>query len=217
MNIKHPDIDVKRYSSLLAEVKLRMEVISEHLNGLRATKYVMTEVEFLCLQFRKVLELIAFSSVVANKEDYINAYPKYAKHYNAVKMLDDLLKVNPKCYPQPIKEVSEEVINGHEVSNLGNLVFGFLTEDEFRDVYNKCGGILHAENPYRTKIDVKGIRKQFGSWHKKIVTLLNNHTIIVSGGQYMIIGIMQAKEDGKIHANLLKLVDTVENIRRKGF
>ncbi|HXQ21126.1 MAG TPA: hypothetical protein VN812_05590, partial [Candidatus Acidoferrales bacterium] len=60
------DVDIKKYAALMKEVKLRMEVISFFGTRPGHALYEPATVELMCLQLRKMLELIAMASLVAN-------------------------------------------------------------------------------------------------------------------------------------------------------
>lgn len=186
--------DTQKYRDNLVEIKRRTAVISDHLNGISSTKYLITEVEYLCLQFRKILELIALSSLVANKQEYSQQHEKFARHYNAKLIIQDLERINPDFYPRPTKQVIKEV-DGKRVFDLKPIETGFLTKGEFLEVYEKCGGMMHAENPYGQKKDVKKIRTLFPIWLSKIIVLLSHHNITLVDGKTMIIGLMQGEKD----------------------
>ena len=64
----------------------------------------------------------------------------------------------------------------------------------FIEVYDKCSGMLHSENPYAEKKDLHKIRDEFSIWFKKIVTLLNHHNMELVGGETMLIGQMLGRE-----------------------
>ena len=209
-------LDVERYRNNLFDIKKRTEVISEHLRGIRKTKYLITEVEFLCLQFRKTLELIALSSLVANKEEYSKQHAKFAKHYNARLIFQDLERINPDFYPRPTKQV-EKQMEGGRYFDLQPIKSGFLTKEEFLKVYEKCGGMLHAENPYAQKRDIQKLREEFPEWINKIIKLLNHHNITLVDNKTMLIGLMHGKEDGQPHAFEFGVVDKEEDeaLRKK--
>ena len=60
------DKDLDLYCKLMAEVKGRLYAALEILKGHTRTSYKVTNIEFVCLQIRKVLELISMCSLVAN-------------------------------------------------------------------------------------------------------------------------------------------------------
>src|SRR5262245_30818160 len=53
-------------------------------------KLLRTELNFV--QFRKILELIAFSTLTANKEKYAEAHANFSTHWKAVRMLEAVEK-----------------------------------------------------------------------------------------------------------------------------
>lgn len=63
-------IELNLYQDCLYEIKRRIDVAADHINKVTTEKYLIVEVETVCLQFRKILEKIALMSLVANKELY---------------------------------------------------------------------------------------------------------------------------------------------------
>lgn len=187
------------YTNCMEEIKKRTEVITEHLNGGYNEKYLITETEFLCVQLRKVLENIALASLVANKEKYSSVRKNFASDWNAKRILNDLEEANPNFYPKP----TEQIRKPDGTFSMVDITKGFLTKDQFVHLYNKCGELLHADNPYGNKKNFEIFYSQIGNWLKKIITLLNHHVITLSD-ETIIIALMQSDEDGKPHTTLFK-------------
>lgn len=199
------DKRIQLYQNCLLEIKNRTSVISDHLNGIYTEKYLITEVEFLCLQFRKILEKIALASMVANNDIYSQQYKKFAQHYHAERILNDLEKINPNFYPIPTKQV--KVQNNEKIQfDLQPITEGFLTKDEFIKIYEKCGGMLHAENPYGNKKEVEAVRNDFPTWLQKIIVLLNHHHITLVDGKTIIVGLMQGADNGLPQVTLFEKI-----------
>ncbi len=59
-----------KYRALLIEIKRRTKVIDAFLSQQAHAFYVPTTIESSCLQLRKILELIAFGSLVANLDEF---------------------------------------------------------------------------------------------------------------------------------------------------
>src|SRR5437899_850986 len=97
--------DIVKYCNLMEEVKCRTTAINAFGSGQTTTPYGATNIEFVYLQFRKMLELIALGSLVANKNEFIKAYGDYSKCWNAQYLLRDMERINPQFYPHPIIEV----------------------------------------------------------------------------------------------------------------
>lgn len=188
-------VELDRYHECLYDIRQRMDVIAAHISQKLSEKYLIIEVETVCLQFRKVLETIALMSMVANKEAYAEQNEKFAKHYHAERIMRDLERVNPNFYPRPIKLVAHE----NSYDELVDIEKGFLTKDEFVKIYEKCGGMMHARNPFvpnRTVKELQDLRACFPDWHRKITVLLNHHEITLLGGQLMVVAIMKRNDNG---------------------
>jgi len=190
-----PDID--KYCYLMEELKLRMSVIDFLLQGGGHALYQPPTVESVCLQIRKILELIAFSSLTANKDIYSAAYESFASHWHAGRLLRDLAKVNPDFYPKPVVEIPSKLPG--VVSELKNREPDYLTKDDFVAVYDQCGGIMHAANPYGQEIDYATYQRQIPTWRSKIMYLLNTHQVqlVNEPGFYLIH--MKEDRDDRVH------------------
>lgn len=181
-----------KYREVLIEIKHRTAVVDSLIFGQVHVIYVPTTVESICLQIRKILELIAFSSLIANKEIYSSQHKKFSEHWNARLMLQDLERINPDFYPQPIlqKPSSTPGISSDWVDRKDD----FLTKELFIKVYEKCGGILHADNPYGNKTDYPYYQEQAKDWRNRIVNLLNAHTIKLVNDKNLYLFQMGAKD-----------------------
>lgn len=196
-------VELGLYQDCLYEIKRRIGVIADHLNRVTTEKYLIIEVETVCLQFRKILEKIALMSLVANKELYAEQNEKFARHYHAERIMRDLERLNPKFYPVPIKRVKHE----GEMDELVNIESGYLTREEFVEIYEKCGSIMHAQNPFAGEKPLKEIQSCFPEWLTKICILLNHHKISLVGGEVMLVAIMERKDNGFPQAVLFEKVD----------
>jgi hypothetical protein len=169
------DQSQEKYRSLLIEIKKRTQVLDAFIFQQTHAIYLPTTVESACLQVRKILELIAFGSLVANLKHFSRQYQKFSKYWNAQLMLKDMQRVNPAFYPNPIiqRPSSKPGVN-FEWEKRGD---DYLTKERLVKVYEKCGSILHSENPYGSKVDYAYYQSSLPKWRSQIVNLLNAHTI----------------------------------------
>jgi len=98
---------VQKYCGLMAEIKKRTAVIDAFTDGIVHAVYKATTIESIYLQFRKVLELIALGSLVANKDVFSAVYQDFAKYWNAELLVKDIERLNPRFYPRPINPETE--------------------------------------------------------------------------------------------------------------
>lgn len=160
------DKEREKYASVMDEIKRRTNVVNSFLRKERNAMYYAVNVELMCLQIRKILELIALASLVANQRVFLKKVNNLQKMWNAKLILKDIESVNPNFYPKPIdeRESSEKGIT----SQWFDVEEGYLTKEEFIKVYEKCGRILHAENPLGNGIDYKYYEKNIPLWMNKI-------------------------------------------------
>jgi len=190
--------DVQKYIFCMEEIKNRIFVISQFLEKKATTSQPITDVEFLCLQFRKVLEFIALSSLSANREKYEEIRSNFKTDWHAERIMKKIEEINPNFYPLPIKQIVDK--EKGRVIKVEAITDGFLTREDFSNVYNKCSGFLHAYNPYDTKFQKLPIQMDnFKRWKDMIVKLLNHHQIHLIDEPRQLWVLMKSIDDGKVH------------------
>ncbi len=181
----------------MEEIKRRIKVIDYFLFGSGHSLYEATTLESVSLQLRKILELTAMATLVANKKEYAKVYSNFAKTWNAEYLLKDLARINPSFYPIPIIEEQSDEVGVKR--NLVDRPNDYLTKEEFIKVYKKCGAIMHASNPLGRKIGYEYYKKNLPEWRQKVLNLLNTHKIhlLNETGFYLIH--MKEEKDDKVH------------------
>jgi hypothetical protein len=194
--------NLNKYVKNMVEVKLRISAIRSILENKTTTGYLATDYEFVCLQFRKVLELIAFSNLVCNEDIYSDLYQNMEKHWRVKDILDKIEKINPNFYPQPVTSVPTDGID-----EMVPLVNGFLTRNEFSEVYERCSKHIHITNPFRPEPEIEILETTFYMWLSKIITLLNAHTIrLVDETMFYYIS-MGNEAPNSVSGNIFRLVN----------
>jgi len=61
----------------------RIDLIQRVLDRTTTTKEEVFDIELIFVQFRKILELIAFSTLTANREKYSIAHANFSLHWKA--------------------------------------------------------------------------------------------------------------------------------------
>lgn len=171
--------EIEKYAASMKEIKLRTEVIDLFLSGQLGARYVPTTVETVGLQFRKIFELIAFASLVANREQYSRAYADFANHWQLAKLVKNLRRINRDFYPKPVLEVPSKMPG--TLHGLKDRDQDYLTEDELIEAHGRCGALAHSANPFAGAIDYDFYRTIFPVWREKVINLLNNHKVHLLG------------------------------------
>jgi hypothetical protein len=192
------EMSIDLYLKLMTEIKNRVQSIADILNQNKTTTFQVTNIEFMCLQIRKILELISLSSLVMNHELFEKEKVKYQKFWHAERILNDIERLNPDFYPVPILELPPKDDQVEKI--LMERDDDFLTKKEFVKIYEKCGKIMHAENPFGSQIDSNYYQKQIGIWLTKITKLLNCHKIRLADDNMFYLIHMHEKGDDLVHA-----------------
>ena len=165
----------------MEEIKLRDQVIESHLTGEYFTGQPMTNIEFICLQFRKIGELIMLSALCAHKTEYQKIHSSIEKEWDASKIRKTMERIHHDFYPVPFDRVVN--LSTGEAKNQ-RVTNSFLSKDECISLIGRCGGILHAFNPYNDDKVLKEIERvegNFQEWKSKIRRLLKTHEIKLFG------------------------------------
>ncbi len=191
------EILLNDYITQMEEIKRRMAAIKK-ISEIFSPNEIATECIYL--QFRKVLELIAMSSLVANSqamELMNNSRRKLGKQWNGDTILKRVEEINPDFYPVPIIEAPSEHpdVKVQLIEKPG----GFLGRDEFAQFYNRCGKLMHADNPLGEKADYQALWKEGPTWESKIMELLACHKIRLVGQEGFYLVHMHEERDGKAH------------------
>lgn len=196
-------MEIDRYLGLMEEIKRRDQAVHEIITKHKTTSYAATNIEFNCLQIRKILELIALANLVANKHHFEEQKAKFEKFWRAKQILADIEKLNPDFYPKPINEVDDP--NPKIKKRLEDVKSGFMTREEFIDIYDKCSNLIHATNPYSPAVNLDAYEKDIPQWLEKSRVLLKAHVIrlVNSDNLYLI---HMAENDGKAHGYLFAKV-----------
>ncbi len=193
---------VARYCGCMEEIKLRTEVLEGFLTGKMSAKYLPPTVECECLQFRKILELIALGSLVAHKEEYSRQRGNFAQDWHAARILQGIEKINPAFYPVPTRQVLDPATG--RVRATEDVKEPYLTRNDFVVLYDKCSNLLHAANPFGRAKDYEGFARSAIPWLSKIKTLLNHHQIQLADKDTQLWVLMVSKDDGKAHGAIMK-------------
>ncbi len=121
-----------------------------------------------------MLEEVAFSSLSANRERYAAARAGFATEWNARRMLGFVENVNPRFYPVLLTP-PQEIAPGHK--QFGRIADGFLTREEFVDLYDYGSELLHSRNPYAAGDAAIDSRYPIDVWSRRVKTLLSLHLL----------------------------------------
>lgn len=187
------------YLRNMQKIKWRLNAIADIRGKKRTTTYEHTNIEFCVLQTRKILELIAFSSLVSDADTYKKRLKNMERMWNAELIFKDLERIHPDFYPQAI------LIDPNDKSKWFNRPEPCLSKEQFIKAYNKCGRYLHEASPFLTEKqihdDYSALWRDIYMWGQLIINLLHTHTIHLFNQKelfYISMGIGDAPPHGNI-------------------
>jgi hypothetical protein len=166
--------DIQTYCNCMERVRHHVSVADEVLAGRIDTRLDELNTQLIFLQFRNALEEIAFSSLSANRAQYAAARPGFATEWNARRILGFVENVNPNFYPVPVQPPRETAPGQRDVDRVQD---GFLTRDDFVDLYDISAEVLHCRNPFNPGDFAIDFRYPVDRWSGRIKALLSWHFV----------------------------------------
>ena len=194
---------LQRYCECMDLLKLRIDIVAQIASGRKTTGFLVPDQELCCLQLRKSLELIAFAGISANLHKYAELRPEFSRDWNGKRILSTIEKINPEFYPIPIKTFQDDK---------GQLRFedikdGFLRKEDFSELYDWCGQLLHSFNPFGKNMQWKDVRQRLIIEQTRIVMLLNQHRCVLSDSDEEIwVNMNDQGHNGKATAYIFKKI-----------
>ncbi|MBL8546343.1 MAG: hypothetical protein JNL81_07750 [Hyphomonadaceae bacterium] len=196
------------YCGLMEDIKKRVALVRRFTRGQVSLGRDDFDAETLCIQIRKILESIAFGSLVAHQATYEAAHADIETRWRAKQILDRMEAVHPKFYPEPM---TPNLTDGK--GRMEPFAGNFLTRDDFVTLYDLCGSALHMWNPFRPGPRVIDFGRSLDQWCDLIQALLHHHVIwmyaeIEPGDGWFVQ--MDHPDDHKVHAFLFAPVSSDE-------
>lgn len=174
------------------------------MSGKTKTTFKITNTEFCVLQMRKILELIALSSLVSDADIYREKLGEIDKMWNAKLILQDIERIHPNFYPEAV------FIDPHDRFKWQPRQEPILTKEEFIKAYNKCGKFLHESSPFVSNKDIDlaydQVLKDIHDWGQKIINLLYTHIVHLYNDKNVFFITMDGG-DGRPCGNILERIN----------
>ena len=174
-------MDTQLYTHVMQKIKGRKEYIDSVMNNVEALgKVSIYMVESICLQLRMTIEDIAVACVVANAHELPDLAHSLRGEYRPARILKELERMNPDCYPIPIVE-NVEGSHGNFRDTHHRHVGDWLTREEAVQEYGRLNNALHRNlKAYAgAPNDIGDLYQKCSYLEFKIRNLLSHHHITV--------------------------------------
>jgi hypothetical protein len=182
------DALVDLYRKQMTEVKRRLIAIDRILGAKKGKPRTLTEDydnEFMWLQLRKVVELVAFSAIAADRERYValrlqqDAKSNYQNDWRAERILGHLSSINPKFLPQALGRMKVQTDGSKHFEGAAEALQATL--DRLVSIHQTAGEYLHASNPFDPEAEQHegamraAAREQIVTEHSYLKSILAEH------------------------------------------
>jgi hypothetical protein len=167
------------YCKLMEVIKIRTGVIL-FLENERTGLAPFSNTELQQLQIRMICETLAKACLVLHGDIAGARSTRLTTAYQADLIMNALGKLHPRFYPKPVRPGPQT----HGIDGMLDVADGFLTKTELLKSYHAAGNFLHAGEVAdllagRVKCPAPN---SIADWTKKLIALLNNHTIYLKDG-----------------------------------
>lgn len=187
----------KIYCNNLDEIRNRLLLVKSFGNGNKTLGNERSDYEIVAVNLRKILELIAFGSLTANKDLYAQTYAKFSEHWRIKQLFENLKKIHPDFYP---KALMKPTISSGTPRNVHFEIEtnGFLTAQELFELYGYCSEVIHTHNPFKGNVTIN-FRLSITDWAARIEMLLTFHLFRLAGLPQVWVGELSDPQNGKAH------------------
>ena len=189
------EVEAKIYCRLMTEAKQRLGLIRQLDAGEFSTTRTEFDVELACLNLRRVLELVAFSSLAANRSAYSRHHSDFHIHWKAEKILKKLESIHPAFFPVPMTEPGTHMVPLEERG---------LMRADFTELYDITSDVIHAWNPFRAEHPQVNLIRTPRAWAELIWELLSVHMLTIAESEKRFIVQMHHPDDGQVHVYVIE-------------
>lgn len=177
----------ERYIWLMGQVKLRLQTLEKDAQLVTAAPVLFAGDDLLlyervCLQLRKVLELIAFGALVANQKSFAVSHANFAEFQKAKNVLKTLRAINPMYYPAAMRETAGSGGRSFEDAEPDT----WLSEEEFAPLFDACSQVLHVANPF-DQSEIRDLGRTVPEWIARIRGLLQIHVVALTPDDIIVV------------------------------
>jgi len=138
--------------------------------------------------------LIAFATLAAHRDRYSQAHPDVDRAWSATRILQRLGQLHPDFYPVPVTPVRLGPNRWH----FNEVTDGFLTQDDFALLFDKCSDVVHEWNPFRRDAPLIELDRSIAEWVGRIERLLAfHHMRLIDQPEVLLVQL--SDESGKAH------------------
>ena len=165
-------LDVEQYCELMERTK---EDLSGAIEIMESTSIrLKTRIKTAAVQTRKILEDMAYASLVSNKDAGGRTQEELQNLRHPKDIFRDIGKVHPNFFPTPV-----EIRKPTKGQPFVTKTKGVLNKEKLLQIYRELNTLAHSTNPLNEPVDLKSFEKKITVWLEEIANTLDTHQVML--------------------------------------
>ena len=165
-------LDVEQYCDMMEQAKKDLTGAAQIMESTSIN--LETRIETAAVQTRKILEDIAYATLVSNKDAGAKTQEELQGLRYPKDIFRDLGKVHPNFFPTPV-EIRDPAKGKPFVVKTKNV----LTKEKLLQVYRELNPMAHSTNPMTEPVDLQYFQEKIPVWLEEIANTLDTHQVML--------------------------------------
>lgn len=165
-------LDIKQYCDQMEAIKADLQDVRNQWNS--EPEKTDKLVDMAGVATRKLLEKIAFATLISNKDNPGRTIEEMRNWWNPREILNEIEKVHPDCFPKPleIKSRKEDPAQPFRLKTKG-----VLNKERLIGIYKELNPLAHSTNPLADQPDYSRYRVSIPQWLDLIASTMEIHQV----------------------------------------
>ena len=165
-------LDVEQYCELMERTK---EDLGGAIEIMESTSIRLeTKIKSVAVQTRKILEDIAYASLVSNKDAGGKTQEELEELRYPKDIFRDIGKAHPDFFPTPV-----EIRDPSKDRPFVIKTKGILNREKLLQIYRELNPLAHSTNPLNEPVDLEYFEEKIPLWLEEIVNTLDTHQVML--------------------------------------
>ena len=165
-------LDIRQYCDQIEIFKTALHNVRSKWNS--EPKKTQQVIEDAGVATRKLLEKIAFATLISNKDNSGKTREEMEKWWNPRKILNEIGKVHPDCFPKPV-EIDSWKQDPKKPFRLKTKEV--LNKERVIKIYKELNPLAHSTNPLADQPDYERYREMIPKWLDLIANTMEVHQV----------------------------------------
>ena len=165
-------LDVEQYCGVMEQTKRNLAGAAQIMESTSIN--LETRIQAAAVQTRKILEEIAYATLVSNKDAGAKTQEELQDLRYPKDIFRDLGKVHPNFFPTPV-----EIRNPAKGKPFVVKTKGVLNREKLLQIYRELNPMAHSTNPMAEPVDLGYFEKKIPVWLEEIGNTLDTHQVML--------------------------------------